>query len=119
MKGIELLRWGLPLAVLVGSFKLSGAAVSLAFAGIVFALLSAAIAWHKRDPHGFHTGVRAWIIVLLIAPAVLLTIGTALGAPPFLVVSVPYLLLTIWLYRKNASKIQKHNAVNGSPKGSY
>ena len=119
MKGSELLRWGLPLAVFAGFFKLSGAAVSLVFAGIMFGLLSAAIAWHKRDPHGFHVGVRAWIIMLLIAPAALLTIGTALGAPPLLILSVPYLLLTIWLYKKNTSKIEKHRELGGSAKGSY
>ena len=32
----ELVRWGLPLAVFLGFFRLSGAAVSLVFAAIVF-----------------------------------------------------------------------------------
>ncbi len=84
MKGIELLRWGLPLAVLVGFFKLSGAAVSLVFAGIVFASSVPRIAWHKRDPRGFHTGVRAWIIILLVVPAGLSVLATAIGFPPAL-----------------------------------
>jgi len=57
--------------------------------------------------------------VLLIAPAVLLTIGTALGTPPFLILSAPYLLLTIWLYKKNASKIKKHRELGGPAKESY
>ncbi len=119
MKGSELLRWGLPLAVLVGFFKLSGAAVSFAFAAIVFALISAAIAWHKRDPRGFHTGVRAWIIVLLIVPAGLTVLATAIGFPPALMLSVPALALAIWLYRLNSKRIEKHGPVGGSAKGSY
>lgn len=119
MKGSELLRWGLPLAVLVGFFKLSGAAVSLAFAGIVFALISAAIAWHKRDPRGFHIGVRAWIIILLIVPAGLAVLATAVGFPPALLLSVPVLALAIWLYRLNAKKIEKPGPVGGSAKGTY
>lgn len=119
MKVAEILRWGLPLAVLVGFFKLSGAAVSFAFAGIVFALISAAIAWHKRDPRGFHIGVRAWIIILLIVPAGLAVLATAIGFPPALLLSVPALVLAIWLYRLNARKIEKHGPVGDSAKGSY
>jgi hypothetical protein len=119
MKSVELVRWGLPLAVLVGFFKLSGAAVSLAFAAIIFVLISAAIAWHKRDPRGFHTGVRAWIIVLLIVPAALAVLGTAVGFPPALLLSVPALALAIWLYRLNAKKIEKHGSIGGSAKGSH
>lgn len=46
--------------------------------------------------------------VLRIAPAALLTVGTALSAPPLLVLSAPHLLLTIWLHRKNAGCIRKH-----------
>lgn len=119
MKGSELLRCGLPLAVFVGFFKLSGAAVSFAFAGIVFALISAALAWHKRDPRGFHTGVRAWIIILLVMPAGLAVLATAIGFPPALLLSVPAMALAIWLYRLNARKIEKHGPVGGSAKGSY
>lgn len=119
MKSVELVRWGLPLAVFVGFFKLSGAAVSFTFAAIVFALISAAIAWHKRDPRGFHTSVRAWIIVLLIVPAGLAVLATAIGFPPALLVSVPALTLAIWLYRLNSKKIEKHGSVGSSPKGSY
>ena len=119
MKASELVRWGLPLAVLVGFFKLSGAAVSFAFAAIVFALISAAIAWHKRDPRGFHTGVRAWIIVLLIVPSALAVLATAIGFPSALLLSVPALALAIWLHRLNAKKIEKHGPVGGSAKGSY
>jgi hypothetical protein len=119
MKSVELVRWGLPLAVLVGFFKLSGAAVSFAFAAIVFALISAAIAWHKRDPRGFHTGVRAWIIILLIVPAGLAVLATAIGFPPALLLSVPALALAIWLYRLNARKIERLGPIGGSAKGSY
>jgi len=119
MKASELVRWGLPLAVFVGFFNLSGAAVSLVFAGIVFALISAAISWHRRDPRGFHTGARAWIIILLIVPAGLAVLATAIGFPPALLLSVPALALAIWLYRLNARKIEKHGPVGGSAKGSY
>lgn len=93
--------------------------MSLAFAGIVFALISAAIAWHKRDPRGFHIGVRAWIIILLIMPAGLAVLATAVGFPPALLLSVRMLALAIWLYRLNAKKIEKHGPVGGSAKGTY
>ena len=107
MKVAELVRWGLPLAVFLGFFKLSGAAVSLVFAAIVFGIITAAMSWHKRDPRGFHVGVRAWIVVLLIVPAVLAVLGTAIGFPPALLLSVPALALAIWLYRLNGKKLQQ------------
>lgn len=113
MKVVELVRWGLPLAVFLGFFRLSGAGVSFLFAGIVFAVITAAMSWHKRDPHAFHIGVRAWIVVLLIIPAVLGVIGTALGFPPALVLTVPVLLFTIWLYRLNAKSIEHHSRTIG------
>lgn len=113
MRAIEVVRWGLPTLIFLGFFRLSGAAVSFVFAAVVFALTSTAITWHRRDPHGFCLGVRAWIIILLIAPAVLLTVATALSAPPFLLASAPYLILTIWLYRRNARCIRKHGSATG------
>lgn len=109
MKSVEFVRWGLPLAVLFGFLKLSGATVSFTFAAIVFALISAGIAWHKRDPRGFHTGVRAWIIVLMIVPAGLAVLATAIGFPPALLVTVPALGLAVWLHRINARKIEQYS----------
>ena len=109
MNGIEIVRWGLPLAVLVGFFRLSGAAVSFVFAAIVFALLSAGIAWHRRDPHGFHRGVRVWLILLLIVPSALGVLATAVGFPPALLVTVPALGLAVWLHRLNGRKIEEYS----------
>lgn len=113
MKVVELVRWGLPLAVFVVFFKVSGAGVSLLFAGGLFALISAAMSWHKRDPRAFHIGVRAWIVVLLIVPAIFGVVATGLGFPPALILSVPVLLFTIWVYKLNAKKIEHHRATIG------
>ncbi len=113
MKVAELVRWGLPLAVFLGFFRLSGAAVSLVFAAIVFGIITAAMSWHQRDPHGFHVGVRAWIVVLLVVPAGLAVVGTAVGFPPALLVSVPALAVAVWLYRINARKIEHHGRSMG------
>lgn len=107
MKVAEIVRWGLPLAIFLGFLKISGAAVSLVFAAIAFGIITAAMSWHKRDPRGFHVGVRAWIVVLLIVPTALAVLGTAIGFPPALLVSVPMLALAIWLYRLNGRKLQQ------------
>lgn len=106
MKGKELVRWGVPILAFVVYFKWGGFGLSFLLAGILFAIISALINWHKKDPHGFFVGVRAWIVLFLILPATALTVITAMGAPMFLVLSFPVLLLTIWVYRANARKIE-------------
>lgn len=106
MKGKELVRWGVPILAFIAYFKWGGFGLSFLLAGILFAIISALINWHKKDPHGFFVGVRAWIVLFLILPATVLTVITAMGAPMFLVLSFPVLLLTIWVYRANARKIE-------------
>lgn len=101
----ELVRWGVPALAFMAYFNWGGFGLSFLLAGILFAINSALINWHKKDPHGFFVGVRAWIVVFLILPATALTIITAMGAPMFLVLSFPVLLLAIWIYRANARKI--------------
>ncbi len=106
MRYAEIVRWTLPLTTFIGFVNLGDVGVSLLFASIVFAAVSAAIRWHKRDPLSFHVGVRAWIMVLLIAPSALAVVGTAVGFPPALLLSVPALVISVWLFMLNAEAVK-------------
>ena len=113
MKITELVRWGVPALAFVAYFKWGGFGLSFLLAGILFAIISALINWHRKNPHNFFVGVRAWIVLLLVLPATALTIITAMGAPMFLVLSFPVLLLAIWIYKANARKIEHYRGRTG------
>jgi CHASE2 domain-containing sensor protein len=110
MKQIELVRWGLPTAAFLGYVKWGGPALALILFGIVFAITSAFIHWHRKDPRGFFVGMRAWIIVLLVVPCVLLTIGAALTVPILMPLALIPLGISIWLLMRNNKKIQSFGA---------
>lgn len=113
MKTKEIIRWGVPALAFVAYFKWGGFGLSFLLAGLLYAIISALINWHKRDPHGFFVGMRAWIVLFIVLPATALTVITAAGAPLFLVLSFPVLLLAIWIYKANARKIEKYSGYTG------
>ena len=107
MKIKELVRWGVPALAFVAYFKWGGLGLSLVLAGILFAIISAFINWHRKDPQAFHEGMRAWIVVLLLLPAIALTVISAASSPVFLIASFPLLLIVIRILVVNNKKIKE------------
>lgn len=103
----ELIRWGVPAVAFVAYFRWGGLGFSLVLAGILFAIISAFISWHRKDPQAFHEGMRAWIVVVLLVPAIGLTLIAAQSSLLLLVASIPVLLLVVWLLVVNNKKINK------------
>ena len=107
MKRIELIRWGIPTIAFLGYFRWGGFGLSFLVFGILLAIISALINWHKKDRNGFHTGMRAWIVLCLILPSVALTVITAASFALLLPLAVIPLAFSIWLMARNNRKIEE------------
>lgn len=107
MKRIELIRWGVPTIAFLAYLKWGGLGLSFILFGILLAIVSALINWHKKDRNGFHTGMRAWIVLFLILPSVALTVITAASFTLLLPLAVIPLAFSIWLMSRNNKKIQE------------
>lgn len=95
----ELARWGTPALGFIGYVKWGGVPLALAFAVILFAVITGLISWHRKDPRGFFRGMRVWAVMLVLLPAIGLTLG-ALASTPLLAVPALVLLAgAIWLVR--------------------
>jgi hypothetical protein len=106
MKRSELLRWGIPALGFISYVKWGGAPLALAFAVILFAVISALIHWYRKDPRGFFRGMRVWAVMLVLLPAIGLTLGALASTPLLAVPALALLVAAIWLVRwtsRNAS----------------
>lgn len=93
----ELARFGIPFLGFGAYVKWGGVPLAAAFALILFGVISGLINWHRTDPRGFFRGMRVWVVILVLIPGILLTLG-ALGSSPIL--AIPALALVagaIWL----------------------
>lgn len=106
MKGVELVRWGVPAAAFLIYFKWGGLALSLLLFLILLAVISGFIHWHRKDPVGFHKGMRVWIVLLLTIPSALLSLGAAVTSPVLLPLALIPLAISIWLLMLNNKAIQ-------------
>lgn len=95
----ELARWGIPALGFIGYVKWGGTPLALAFALILFAVISALIQWHRKDPRGFFRGMRAWAVMLVLLPAIGLTLGALVSSPLLAVPALALLAAAIWLVR--------------------
>lgn len=95
----ELARWGIPALGFIGYVKWGGAPLALAFALILFAVISALIQWHRKDPRGFFRGMRVWAVMLVLLPAIGLTLGALASTPLLAVPALALLAAAIWLVR--------------------
>lgn len=107
MKPIEMVRWGVPTAAFLAYFKWGGLGLSFLLFAILLAIISALINWHRKDPNGFHTGMRAWIALFLILPSLLLTVITAASFVLLLPLALIPLAFSAWLMVRNNRKIQE------------
>lgn len=107
MKMSEMVRWGVPTLAFLAYFRWGGFGLSFLLFGILLAIISALINWHKKDRNGFHTGMRAWIVLCLILPSVALTVITAASFPLLLPLAVIPLAFSIWLMTRNNRKIEE------------
>lgn len=107
MKSIEIVRWGVPIMAFLAYFKWGGFGLSFLLFAILLAIISALINWHRKDPNGFHVGMRAWIVISLILPSIALTVITAASFALLLPLALIPLALSIWLMVRNNKKIQE------------
>ena len=107
MKRIELVRWGVPTVAFLVYFKWGGFGLSFLLFGILLAIISALINWHKKDRNGFFVGMRAWIILFLVLPSIALTVLTAVSFVLLLPLALIPLAFSIWLMRRNNKKIEE------------
>ena len=99
MKRSELLRWGIPALGFIGYVKWGGVPLALAFALVLFAVISALIHWHRKDPRGFFRGMRVWAVILVLLPGIGLTLGALATSPLLAVPALALLAGAIWLVR--------------------
>ena len=99
MKRSELLRWGIPALGFISYVKWGGAPLALAFAVVLFAVTSALIRWHGKDPQGFFRGMRVWAVMLVLLPAIGLTFGALASSPLLAIPALALLAGAIWLVR--------------------
>ena len=93
----ELARWGIPALGFIGYVKWGGAPLALAFALILFAVISALIQWHRKDARGFFRGMRVWAVLLVLLPGIGLTLGALATSPQLAVPALALLAAAIWL----------------------
>ena len=107
MKGMEIARWGIPLAGFIAYVKWGGVSLALLFALILFAGVSGLIHWHRKDPVGFYRHIRAIVVILVLLPAIGITLIAAFSGLLGLLVALPVLigaiLLTRWANRKSSA----------------
>ena len=114
MKGIEFIRWGIPVLGFAVYVKWGGVSLALAFAGILFAVISGLIHWHRTSPAGFFRSIRAIVVLFVLLPAIVATLIGAFSGMLGLMLALPVLALAIFLTRwafRNAAKAP----VNGLP----
>ena len=99
MKGIELVRWGIPVAGFLAYVKWGGVSLALAFAGLLLAVVSGLFHWHRTNPHGFFRYVRVLTVMFLLLPAIGLTLLGASSGLLGLAAALPVLALAIWATR--------------------
>ncbi len=109
MKKIELVRWGVPTVAFLVYFKWGGLALSLVLFGILFAVISGFIHWHQKDPHGFHKGIRVWIVLLLLIPSLLFTLGALLTVPLLAPLPLIAVGVSVWLLVRSNRQIRRHD----------
>lgn len=99
MKGIELVRWGVPAVGFVAYVKWGGISLALAFAGILFALMSGLIYWRRTSPASFFRSIRVIVVLFVLLPAILATLVGAFSGMLGLMLALPVLALAIFLTR--------------------
>ena len=106
MKQVEMIRWGLPALGFLAYVKWGGPALALAFAGILLAVVSGFIHWHRTNPRDFFKFFRALVVLFVLLPAVGLTLVGAFSGMLGLLMALPLLLaavlLTRWAFGKAA-----------------
>lgn len=106
MKHSELIRWGIPALGFVAYVTWGGPALALAFAGILLAVVSGLIHWHRTSPRDFFKFARALVVLFVLLPAVVATLVGALSGMLGLLLALPVLivalLLTRWAFRSAA-----------------
>lgn len=106
MKQSELIRWGVPALGFVAYVKWGGPALALAFAGILLAVVSGLIHWHRTSPRDFFKFFRVLVVLFVLAPAVVATLVGAFSGVLGLLLALPLLivafLLTRWAFRNAA-----------------
>ena len=106
MKQSELIRWGIPALGFVAYVKWGGPALALAFAGILLAVVSGLIHWHRTSPRDFFKFLRVLVVLFVRAPAVVATLVGAFSGMLGLLLALPVLLvavlLTRWAFRNAA-----------------
>ena len=107
MKRIELVRWGVPTIAFLAYFKWGGFGLSIILFGILLAIISALINWHRKDRNGFFVGMRAWIVLFLVLPSIALTVITAASFALLLPLALIPLAFSIWLMVRNNKKIEE------------
>lgn len=93
----ELVRWGIPALGFIGYVKWGGIPLALAFALILLAVISGLIHWHRKDPRGFFRGMRVWTVLLVLLPAIGLTLGALATSPILALPALALLAAAIWL----------------------
>lgn len=103
MKRTELVRWGLPALGFLAYVSWGGPALALAFAGLLLALTSGFIHWHRVSPRDFFKFFRALVVLFVLLPAIGLTLVGAFSGMLGLLMALPILgvalLLTRWAFR--------------------
>ena len=114
MKRSELLRWGIPALGFISYVKWGGVPLALAFALVLFAVISALIHWHRKDPRGFFRGMRVWAVLLVLLPGIGLTLGALATSPLLAVPALALLAGAIWLVRW-AGRHASESPATGTP----
>lgn len=106
MKQSELIRWGIPALGFVAYVTWGGPALALALAGILLAVVSGLIHWHRTSPRDFFKFARALVVLFVLLPAVVATLVGAFSGMLGLLLALPVLivalLLTRWAFRNAA-----------------
>ncbi len=107
MKQSELIRWGVPALAFVAYVKWGGPALALTLAGILLAIVSGLIHWHRTSPRDFFKFFRALVVLFVLLPAVATTLVGAFSGMLGLLLALPLLagalLLTRWAFRNGAT----------------
>ena len=99
MKVSELVRWGIPGLGFVAYVNWGGVSLALVLAGMLFALISGFIHWHRTNPSNFFKFFRAIVVIFVLAPAVVLTLVGAFSSMLGMLAALPLLALALWLTR--------------------
>lgn len=109
MKSTELVRWGVPALGFGIYLPWGGVGLALLLFGVLYAVLSGFIHWRSKDPHGFHKGIRVWIVLLLLIPSTVLCVGAAVTSPILLPLGLVPLGVSVWLLMRSNKQIRRHD----------